>query len=656
MTDFDRLKRIAKRNWDAQSSYRDKMRDDFAFKDGHQHTDDELTALDETQRAALVFNRVAPILASVSGSEINNRTEVRFIPREIGDAKPNEILTAGAEWFRDEANSEDEDSQAFEDMLTCGIGFTETYLDFEADSEGRPSEQRIDPLEMFWDCHAHRKGLSDSAVFGRVRSIPCDEARGMWPDRELSDINAGWITPERVNGNVSHNIVGDEYRDGDGYDEQGNGHTVTVVQMQWRERERVVEYADPQTGGVKTMPKAQWDKVAALSEFMPQHRVVTKHVWKQAFLGNVMLGESQPCEVASTFRAITGHWDRKDERFYGLLRSMRDPQRFANKMLSQTMHIIGVNAKGGVLIEKDAVDDMRTFEESWAASDSVSIVKAGRLGSVTPKPGPQMPAALMQLGEFAISSIRDVSGVNMELMGMREAAQAGVLEYQRRQASMTTLAFYFDSLRFYRKQQGDVILWFLQKWIAPTGRLVRIVRKGLQEYVPLAMEDDTRRYDVIVDDSPQAPNEKERAWQVIQAMLPLLQQAGLSLEDWADVMDYSPLPASFADKLRAKAQEQAQQPQQPDPAQMAQLQNLQAQTNQRNADAQYKQAQAAKLGQPDPSNLGQFEHPVEIAARAAKDESAAQLNQAKTYSELQRVTREDEKVIMDWLRAQQPRQ
>jgi hypothetical protein len=38
------------------------------------------------------------------------------------------------------------------------------------------------------------------------------------------------------------------------------------------------------------------------------------------------------------------------------------------------------------------------------------------------------------LGQFAISSIRDVTGVNLELLGLRDANQPGMLEAQRKQA------------------------------------------------------------------------------------------------------------------------------------------------------------------------------------------------------------------------------
>ena len=138
---------------------------------------------------------------------------------------------------------------------------------------------------------------------------------------------------------------------------------------------------------------------------------------------------------------------------------------------------------------------------------------------------------------------------------------------------MTTMARFFDALRFYRKRQGATILNMLRNHIAPTGRLVRLVKDEQTRYVPLAMAGDTAKYDVIVDDAPQAPNEKEKAWSVIQAMMPILQGADLSLDDWADILEYSPLPASFAEKVRQKA---LQQNKQPNPMQQMQMMKAQA--------------------------------------------------------------------------------
>jgi hypothetical protein len=600
MADFETLKSWVSADWKAISEWREAAEKEYAFKDGHQWTDAEKADLEERSRVPVVFNRVQVILASVSGSEINNRTEVRFIPREIGDAKPNEILTAGAEWFRDEANAEDEESQAFEDTLVCGLGWTETLLDYTADTDGAPRVVRIDPLEMCWDAHSHRKGLQDATRMARVRTIPISEAKDMFPEADLADLNADWISADKDEGEEHLQLIGDQYKSGRKGGGETSGSTVTVVQAQWRERVRAVEYVDPQDGERKEMPKGDWDKLAKVMpvDIAIPNRPVTRYVWKQAFLGKSgILLENQPCKDGSTFKAITGNYDRKEKRFYGLLRVMMDPQKYANKWLSQTLHIINSNSKGGVMYEAGAVEDAGKFEEGWAAADSAVMVRDGALsqGKIQPKPQVQMPAALMQLTQFAISTIRDTSGVSLELMGMADRQQAGVLEYQRKQASMTTLAVYFDSLRFYRKQQGEVILSFLRDHIAPTGRLVRLVREGLAEYVPLATETGTRKYDVIVDDSPAAPNEKERTWAIMESLMPVMREAGMGLEDWADVLDYSPLPSSFAEKLRSKAAEQKNKSQE-DPAQQMAMQAAQADIAKTQSEAKENEAQAVLYG------------------------------------------------------------
>lgn len=588
---FDQLQAWVQKDWRAQSAFREVAEEEFDFKNGHQWSDSEKATLEANQRAPIVFNRCATIIASVAGSEINNRTEVRFIPREIGDIKPNEVLTAGAEWFRDQAMAEDEESAAFEDLLVCGLGWTETSLDFEEDEEGAPKIERVDPLEMFFDCHAHRRGLTDAQRMGRVHSIPLSEARDMFPDEADSDLDADWL--DKVDdADVEWNIIGDEYTDNNSTENKSRD-TVKVVQIQWRERVKSVEYIDPATGEKGEISREEFAKVQKVMPFPIPHRMVNKKVWRQAFIGKKILKENQPDPNGPTFHAMTGHWDRKEKRFYGLLRSMMDPQKFANKWLSQTLHIINTNAKGGVMAEVGAVTDPREFEDSWAAADGVSWLNNGGLDRIREKGGPQMPAALMQLTEFAISSIRDVSGVSLELMGMREANQPGVLEYQRRQSAMTTLAGLFDSLRYYRKRQGGAILHFLREHIAPTGRLVRIVKDDQAQFVPLAMDDGTRKYDVIVDDAPSAPNEKEKAWSVIEQMMPVLQNAGLGMEDWADILEYSPLPSSFAEKVREKAQ--AQKKQGPDPMQQLAMQKEQSEIVENQANAQLDAAKTAQI-------------------------------------------------------------
>ena len=602
MPDFDTLKKWVRSDWDALRDWRSAARENFKFAAGDQWTDEEKSALEEQRRVPIVFNRTATILNAVVGSEINNRTEVRYLPRTLGDVETNETLTRGAEWFRDQCRAEEEETQAFSDSLISGLGWTETLMDFESDSIGEPKMMRINPLEMGWDASAERRGLSDSHRFFRVRQLGHEEAEELFEDVDEADLNADWLDVEEMDDEkATTQHADDDYNyesDGANITEK-HSRPITIVQLQWRERRKDVEYIDPLSGKRGQMGARDFARVTKAMEGAGydtskiKKRDVKRFEWKQAFLGKKILDENQPCKDAPTFTPITCYWDNGNREWYGLLRQMKDPQKFANKWLSQSLNILNSNSKGGVMIEEDAVANMEDFENAWAAADAVQVFKKGALasGKIQPKPQAQFPQAYMGLTEFAITSIRDTSGVNQELLGLRDQNQPGVLEYQRKQAAMTTLAVPFDALRQYRLQQGKVLLYYMLEHMND-GRLIRIADEDGVRYERLQVDPDVVKYDVIVEDAPQSPNNKERVWEVIMQMMPILQSAGLPPQLWGEIIEYSPFPAA----LIAKMKEFAQKGQQPDPAaqQMQQLTVLKAQADikEKEAEAQREQANA----------------------------------------------------------------
>src|SRR5258707_215770 len=126
------------------------------------------------------------------------------------------------------------------------------------------------------------------------------------------------------------------------------------------------------------------------------------------------------------------------------------------------------------------------LEADWAKPGRNAYFKPGAIsgGKVQPKPATQFPNDFMQMTQFAISSIRDVTGVNKESSGGQDQDQAASLEYQRRQSSTVILAPIFDSLRRYRRIQGRFLLFLITEYLSD-GRLVRIVGQEGDRYVPL---------------------------------------------------------------------------------------------------------------------------------------------------------------------------
>jgi len=242
---------------------------------------------------------------------------------------------------------------------------------------------------------------------------------------------------------------------------------------------------------------------------------------------------------------------------------MKDPQRWANKFFSQILHILNSNAKGGLLVETGAAVNRRKLEKDWSKADSIIDLNPGGLGKVQPKPPVVVPPDIGNMMEFAISSIRDASGVSLELLGMADRQQAGYLEAQRTKAGLTILAGLFDALRLYRKKQGRVLIYFIQEYLSD-GRLIKVVGKQGEQFVPLIKNPEAVKYDVIVDSAPTSRDMKEKTWAALMEMLPLIQGQGLPIP--ADIIEYSPLPSGLIASWKPKLMQAQQKAETADPA------------------------------------------------------------------------------------------
>lgn len=617
------------------AEWRTEAREAREMVDGHQWPQDALDAIAEEEETAspATFNRIAPMVDAISGAEITNRQVVKYAPRQVGDVQANEILGGAADWARQECDAGDEESQAFRDGVEIGFGVTETRMDYIDDPEGMSKVDRVDPVAdkvEVWP--AAKPNFTDARVVKRTRRYEKLEACALFPalmgEGGLGEPGQTDLGPHLNNPETRYNP--DRSEGGNGDPPLGEGE-VEISEYQYRELERITLAVDPATGQILQLTQAQCEKLATGGinvQTMLQSASVMRWRWQRCFKAGARVQWSLLPDEEFTYKFITGKLDRKKGTPYGVVRAMIDPQRWTNKFYLQMDRIFGTNAKGGLLMEEDAVEDVGEFEDSYAAANKITWVANGAISGqkIHPKPAPPFPAIAHQLMQIAHNAVAEVTGVNKEMLGMAEREQAGVLEYQRKQAAFGVLAVFFDSLKRYRKLQGRLQLKYIRKYMSD-GRLVRIVGgDGLEKYVPLIRDQNTARYDVIVDEAPAGPNQVERTWATFVQGAPMIKamlEMGLPPQVIFTILKYSPFPSSFVSELRDQYMGAMQQTQQPDPMQqfMQQLQmaNAQAQTQKLQGEAMRAQAQGQAAA-------------VDAALAPQREQSEAMLRAAQAHA------------------------
>ena len=538
------------------------------FTAGRQWSVEEEAEFEGNLRAPAVLNWIQRIVNAIAGQQVANRQEPRYLGREEHDYKLSDVATAIARWVRELADEEDEDSQAFRDMIVTGMGCTVRRMEYDRDPAGMIVKERLDPRRMRWDSGARRKNLIDA------RWLQCDywfskeEIAEQWGEEIAEQIT---VAPSNVQLDKTepHDAQNDwRYIKNQSHLDQRNGQFRVVHHLEWC---RHPEYQIDVGGEIVPMDEDAFElartRAEELGEALPKYARRLKRVYYEVWTVGETVLQRGPAEIQSDFcyQIITGLRDDEKGRWYGVVKPLIDPQRLSNKLFIATLHAIATNAKGGLIVERDAVENQRKFEESWARSDAVSYVKPGALGAgkIQNKQPPLLPPEMGKLMEFMVGSIPQIAGANPEMLGQgTEAGQPGVVESMRTKAGLIVLAPWFDAMRLYTKRDGRVLAEFIAKFISD-GRKARIV--GDEGMMDVVLDDQMQwlRYDVVVDESTQSRDVKDRTFMVLMQLAPAMMQMGLPPPP--DALQYAPLPQSLVQKWQAAIAEQQKQPPPPPP-------------------------------------------------------------------------------------------
>lgn len=557
---------------EAEQSYR--------FRDGKQLDDKDKALLKKTGRPDNAFNTIQKFVRFVTGVERHTPEALIFEPvdeTDEGQQSLGEFMTRAYDWAIAKSYGDYERSRAFDDLIVTGMGWSDAYVSKDKDPKGLICLPRVPGVEMLWPLSG-AQNLSDTRWRGRESMVDKDEAIAQWPDHEMliraSSMNGTMVPRPEADKPVQYIVPYNTTVPLTDYEaKSGEQDKVRVLEWQWYDIKPGYYFFDPfeKTEAWYDVEKFQRYKqaLARVTRDDPNYRITDylaqpQQVWQKVFILNDRFFLTEPMEMPGkrfTLNCMTGYYDEEDKVFYGYIRVLRDPVRFANKFFNQVIEIMGTQAKGGLVAEEGAIppNKVKHFEDTYAIPGSVNIVAPNAISGkkIMPKPTPEMPAASIAIIEFCIKGMENVTGIDPETaFGQGSTSTPGITLRQKQKSGLLLLNQEFSSLSRYRIEEGYIIFDLL-KTLAD-DRLIRVGKPFEGTVLRLMRAPFASEYDLMLDETERDPNIRHMYAETVVELAPTLIRMNKFMPE---LLDYLPLPVKFRQALKKAIIDTAKQEQ-----------------------------------------------------------------------------------------------
>lgn len=634
--------------WQRTQWLQTEVRENYSAIDGFSYGDGvsgQWESLDYAQRISdkkpcYQINKLARVVDSIAGFQVQNRSEVNYVPREVetkpvapsqpgqppqppqmGDSSSlADVVNDGLDFIKQEARTDFENSTAFNDMLICGIGAVDDIIVYDEDDDGvgKPSSCRRAPYLLMWDVAARKKNLTDGNA--------CASASLHDKDALLEEINADRTKEEKLPALPDAGSGDDFIR----WFSNGNDNLCAAYDFQWRVKEAYWQIQNPVLQRQDLLPLLQADgsieAASARGIDLAKDEIFSinmdeKKAFKEAFeklglefkaikqrryryyraniVGNEVISASENySQKGFSLSFMTGKWSETRQCWYGVVSVSKDPQRLLNKAISDMSETLYISAHGGVIIESSAVGgtaaSLQAFKETFAKQREVTILADGAISGnrFMLKPQATLSPATLQTIEFAERSILECPGLTQEFLGVADGGnQAALLQAQRVRQGLAVLATYSDSHSFFLQNQATNHVEMLRVLSENSGGLMIRNLSGAAKsppYIKLLKDQIAIKYDLVVQEAPKTPDIRQRENEVLLQIMDMIQKSGGNPQPMIPlVIENQEIHSDKIDEILAATMPPP--PPQPDPVNQG---LIVAQTNSLNADAKYKESQA----------------------------------------------------------------
>ena len=569
-----------------------------------------LRRLKDLKRATVSINHIQGLVDILTGFERQNRFDLKAAPQGEEDEDSARLFTWLLKDVQDKADVHATSSDVFEDGIIKGLGAAEVAVDWTQDPvRGEIVVERLEPgVDLIWDAHAKDwRRFRDCRYMIRYKQAFVDDLTAQYPQHkaaieEAADrLGAVMAEGRSTDGppNDAYGGVGDARRSPETaapvfYDHKSR--QALVLEAWYEDFESAWVVTSKQAGQVYEAASGEAARAAAAAD--PKDLTAIRRMKRMIKMAVVLPATMQTLETDDTpydndqqaYPFVVYVGKRKRNKIYGIVRNMKDPQRVLNKRESQLLDVLIQYATARRMYESGSLENPQHLKDSW--STEPIIYRPGRK-----PPGWDVPEGLGELfrvlggeGDRYKMFMRESSGINTDLLGLRSDDASGIAIARRQAQGQVIATVWFDNYRNFKRELGQRLARRIQQ-VYTYERVFRLTN-DIGEPIALTVnplqrdeqgrsqQADPRRrvlsdvkaleFDILVSEAPSTPSMRAMSLlAVLEIIKTLPGLAGVFMDKIVELADM-PDKAELLQRVRQVQQSQGivgggGPPQQPPP-------------------------------------------------------------------------------------------
>lgn len=428
------------------------------------------------KRSAVSINHIMSIVDILSGYERGNRLDIKAMPQGDGDNEPAQLMSHFLKYAEEQTNATDILSEMFEDGNIRGMDVAKIGVDYTGEKpvNGEIFITRLQPgpnKEVIWDPYWTKYDLSDARYIIESKWAFLLDLEAEYPEYKAQLREAVGQLRQVMGDNKSSARTGkDNYGFVRGhpveslehermfYDERDN--RLLVCEVYYHVYETKFSVFDRKSGKIEKCDT--YGEAATLVASDPDNMKLHRSESKRVRMGSVIPATYTTLEEDknphpnddTNYPYVPYIAKRKSDVIFGIVRNLKDPQRIENKRWSQAIDTLRKWAYIRPLVPKGSLTHPDTINDASADSPLIYDKEKGEPTWYV-APVSQINGVMTTLAEQMKLSIREISGVNADLLGQKQDTSSGIAIARRQQQGQVVSTVYFDNLRKTRKLMGQ---------------------------------------------------------------------------------------------------------------------------------------------------------------------------------------------------------